>query len=347
MENAKSTEVTLSDFIERLPKVELHLHIEGTLEPEMLIALAKRNGVEIPYRSIEAARNAYHFDDLKSFLNVYYLGASVLREDRDYHELTIAYLSRCKAERILHAEIFFDPQTHLANGVALEAVIGGIHAALLDAERDWGISSALILCFERDRDPATAVKLLERACALGNITGIGLDSAELDNPPGKFQTVFAAAKAMGLHRVAHAGEEGPPSYIWQALDMLQVERIDHGVRCLEDPSLVRRLIDDRIPLTVCPFSNIALKVFPQLSKHNLGELLAAGLLATINSDDPAYFGGYLSENMLHTFSNLNLPVRDALLLQRNAVEAAFCSDQRKQELLSALNEYNASHHVLL
>ena len=337
----------LVDFVEGLPKVELHLHIEGTLEPELLIALARRNGVDIPYKTIAAARTAYQFEDLQSFLKVYYLGASVLREEQDFYELTLAYMARCKAQQIRHTELFFDPQTHLANGVPLAAVMGGINAALRDAERDWHISSALILCFERDRDPEPSVVLLERACALGGIAGIGLDSAELGNPPEKFQEVFKVAKSMGLHRVAHAGEEGPPAYIWQALDVLDVERIDHGVRCLEDPALVRRLVDDRIPLTVCPFSNVALKVFSQLSEHNLGRLLKAGLSATINSDDPAYFGGYLSENIIETLSSLDLTAQDALLLERNAVEAAFCTDQRKQSLLRDLDQYGASHQNLL
>ncbi len=344
MESTMNTKGMLADFVEDLPKVELHLHIEGTLEPELLIALAQRNGVDIPYKTIEAARAAYQFEDLQSFLNVYYLGASVLREERDFYELTLAYMSRCKAQQIRHTELFFDPQTHLANGVALAAVMGGINAALRDAERDWHISSALILCFERDRDPEPSVA---HACALGGIAGIGLDSAELGNPPEKFQEVFKVAKSMGLHRVAHAGEEGPPAYIWRALDVLDVERIDHGVRCLEDPALVRRLVDDRIALTVCPFSNVALKVFSRLSEHNLGRLLKAGLLATINSDDPAYFGGYLSENIIGTLSSLDLTAKDALLLERNAVEAAFCTDQRKQSLLRDLDQYDASHRNLL
>jgi adenosine deaminase len=347
MEAITNTKEILTDFVGNLPKVELHLHIEGTLEPELLIALAQRNGVDIPYKTIEAARAAYQFEDLQSFLNIYYLGASVLREERDFYELTLAYMSRCKAQQISHVELFFDPQTHLANGVALAAVMGGITAALRDAERDWHISSALILCFERDRDPQPAVALLERACALGGIAGIGLDSAELGNPPEKFQEVFKVAKSMGLHRVAHAGEEGPPSYIWQALDVLDVERIDHGVRCLEDPALVRRLVDDRIPLTVCPFSNVALKVFSRLSEHNLGRMLKAGLLATIHSDDPAYFGGYLSENIIGTLSDLDLTAKDALLLERNAVEAAFCTDQRKQSLFRDLDQYRASYRNLL
>ena len=347
METITNTKGMLADFVEELPKVELHLHIEGTLEPELLISLAQRNGVDIPYKTIEAARAAYQFEDLQSFLNAYYLGASVLREERDFYELTMAYMSRCKAQQIRHTELFFDPLTHLANGVALAAVMGGINAALRDAERDWHISSALILCFERDRDPQPAVALLERACALGGIAGIGLDSAELGNPPEKFQEVFKVAKSMGLHRVAHAGEEGPPSYIWQALDVLDVERIDHGVRCLEDPALVRRLVDDRIPLTVCPFSNVALKVFSRLSEHNLGRMLKAGLLATIHSDDPAYFGGYLSENIIGTLSDLDLTAKDALLLERNAVEAAFCTDQRKQSLFMDLDQYRASYQNLL
>lgn len=333
------------DFVDNLPKVELHLHIEGTLEPELLVALAARHQIDLPYANIEAARAAYQFEDLQSFLNVYYLGASVLREERDFYELTQAYLQRCKRQNIVHTEIFFDPQTHLSHGVPLESVMGGIQAALQEAERDWHISSALILCFERDRSPVSSVDLLEQAVRLGDIAGIGLDSAELGNPPEKFQQVFQAARALGLHRVAHAGEEGPPEYIWDALDTLQVERVDHGVRCLEDAALVKRLVDERIPLTVCPFSNVELKVFRTLADHNLGKLLDAGLVVTINSDDPAYFGGYLNENISETLFSLNRSLDDAVLLQHNAIEASFCDDTRKIELLQQLDNYLINKHI--
>ncbi|MBU2740064.1 adenosine deaminase [Acidithiobacillus concretivorus] len=329
----------LADFVRDLPKVELHLHIEGTLEPELLLSLAERHRIAMPYANIEMARAAYEFDDLQSFLNVYYLGTSVLREERDFYELTQAYMQRCKQQHIIHTEIFFDPQTHLSHGVPLDVVMGGIQSALREAELEWGISSALILCFERDREAESTVGLLEDALRIGGIAGVGLDSAELGNPPRKFQEVFKLAKSLGLHRVAHAGEEGPPDYIWEALDTLEVERIDHGVRCMEDPLLVQRLLATKIPLTVCPFSNVELKVFPDLHSHNLGDLLAAGLSATINSDDPAYFGGYLNDNIVETMDCLSLGVEDLIVLQKNAIEASFCSASRKLEMNHLLEKY--------
>ncbi len=335
----------LENFVEGMPKVELHLHIEGTLEPDLLISLASKNAINLPYADIEAAKKAYQFSDLQSFLNVYYLGASVLREEIDFYELTINYLQRCKDQNIVHTEIFFDPQTHVANGIAIESVMSGISAALEEAEREWGISSALILCFERDRDAESTISLLKQALRIGGIVGIGLDSAELGNPPQKFQEVFQLAKALGLRRVAHAGEEGPPAYIRDALDNLDVERIDHGVRCLEDPQLVERLRNARIPLTVCPFSNIELKVFPDLASHNLGKLLDAGLVVTVNSDDPAYFGGYLNENLVETVFSLNREIDDIVLLQKNAVEASFCSGERKNEIFRRMEQYVFQNHI--
>lgn len=333
------SKIEFVSFVKNMPKVELHLHIEGTLEPEMLLRIAQRNEINLPYKDIESARSAYQFKDLQSFLNVYYLGASVLREELDFYELTKAYLQRCKQQGIMHTEIFFDPQTHLSHGVALDVVMGGIRSALAEAECDWGISSALILCFERDRDAESTVSLLHDAMKIGGIAGIGLDSAELGNPPRKFQEVFQRAKNLGLHRVAHAGEEGPPEYIWEALDVLKVERIDHGVRCLEDSGLVERLLEERIPLTVCPFSNVELKVFPDLESHNLGKMIDAGLHVTINSDDPAYFGGYLNENIISTVNCLERDINDIILLQKNAIEASFCTTEKKKQMFSALENY--------
>ncbi|WP_414040993.1 adenosine deaminase [Acidithiobacillus sp. M4-SHS-6] len=337
----------LANFVQHMPKVELHLHIEGTLEPEMLLTFAQRNDIALPYKDIESTRAAYQFNDLQSFLDVYYLGTLVLREERDFYELAQAYLQRCKRLGIMHTEIFFDPQTHLSHGVALEVVIGGIHSALKEAECEWGISSAMILCFERDRDAESTVSLLHEALRIGDIVGIGLDSAELGNPPRKFQEVFQRAKTLGLHRVAHAGEEGPPEYIWEALDVLDVERIDHGVRCLEDPRLVQRLLRERIPLTVCPFSNVELKVFPNLKSHNMGNLLDAGLQVTINSDDPAYFGGYLNENIISTVNCLERDFNDVVLLQKNAIEASFCSRDEKIGMLARLERYIASFKFVI
>ncbi|WP_148717359.1 adenosine deaminase [Chitinolyticbacter meiyuanensis] len=286
-----------ADWLARLPKTELHLHIEGTLEPELMFALAQRNGVRLPYDSVEAVRAAYDFANLQSFLDLYYAGAGVLLTEQDFYDLTAAYLLRCRADRVVHTELFFDPQTHTARGVPYATVLAGIRRALTDAHEQFAISSKLILCFLRHLSEEEGFATLREAEPyLDLIDGVGLDSSEVGHPPEKFARLFARCKALGLPRVAHAGEEGPPDYVWQALDLLDVCRIDHGVRALEDPALVDELKRRRIPLTVCPLSNIRLKVFQRLSDHNLRALLEAGLVATVNSDDPAYFGGYVGEN---------------------------------------------------
>ncbi len=322
----------LPALLRRMPKAELHVHIEGTLEPELIFRLAARNGLPLAWASVEALRAAYAFTDLQSFLDVYYAGASVLREERDFFDLAWAYFERAAADNVVHAEIFFDPQTHTARGVPIEAVIVGLHHACQRAHQEWGISSRLILCFLRHLSEDEALATLEQALPLrAHFVGVGLDSSERDHPPEKFARVFARCRALGLHAVAHAGEEGPPEYIRQALDLLHVERIDHGVRCLEDPALVERLARERMPLTVCPLSNVKLCVFPSLERHNLPALLDAELCACINSDDPAYFGGYVADNYLQTFAALpQLGARQAWQLAANGFEASFAGAADKQ-----------------
>lgn len=311
-------------LIAALPKVELHLHIEGSLEPEMMFELARRNGVTLPYASVDALRAAYDFDNLQSFLDLYYAGAGVLIEERDFYDLTWAYLQRARADNIVHCEIFFDPQTHTARGIAFATVYAGIRRALDQARAELGISSRLILSFLRHLSEEDGFQALEAARPyLAGIDGIGLDSSEQGNPPAKFARLFAACKALGLPRVAHAGEEGPADYIREAVDLLDVCRIDHGVRILEDTALVERLARTRMPLTVCPYSNVRLKVCATLAEHPLRTLLAAGLCATINSDDPAYFGGYLQENWLGCAQALELDRDEILQLATNAFEASW------------------------
>ena len=290
-------------FILGLPKAELHLHIEGSLEPEMMFALARRNQVALPYDSVEAIRAAYQFTDLQSFLDLYYAGAAVLQTEQDFYDLTRAYIDRAIADNVLHAEIFFDPQTHTARGIAITTVFAGIARALREARDQRGFSSRMILCFLRHLSEDDAMSTLESALPLRETyadlwNGVGLDSSELGNPPEKFAHVFTIAQAMGLHIVAHAGEEGPPAYIWGALDELGAERIDHGVRAEEDPALMERLIKEQIPLTVCPLSNLKLCVVKDLRKHNLKRMLDAGVCVTINADDPSYFGGYVNDNFI-------------------------------------------------
>ncbi len=327
----------LARLIDALPKVELHLHIEGTLEPEMVMAKAARHGLDLPWASVEALRAAYQFTDLQSFLDVYYAGCAVLRDEEDFYDLAMAYFARAHADRIVHAELFFDPQTHTARGVAFGTVIDGLVRAQRDAATRWGLTSALIMCFLRHLSEDDAFATLEAARPyLAHLAGVGLDSGERGNPPSKFARVFAAARVMGLTPVAHAGEEGPAAYIREALDLLAVVRIDHGVRCDEEPALVAELAARRIPLTVCPLSNLKLCVVPDLAAHNLGRLLAAGLCVTINSDDPAYFGGYLSENYRATAAALGLSADDLRQLAHNAVEAAWLPAARKAELVAAI-----------
>ncbi len=329
----------LHDLVRRIPKVELHLHIEGTLEPELAFALAKRNGIELPYADVEALRTAYDFDDLQSFLDLYYACCDVLLTQSDFYDLTMAYLRRVAADNVVHTEIFFDPQTHTDRGVPFETVYTGIRQALADGESELGITSELILCFLRHLPEAAAFETLAQAEPyLDGIIGVGLDSGERGNPPSKFERVFARARELGLRVVAHAGEEGPAAYIVEALDGLRAERIDHGVRCLEDDALVQRLAADAVPLTVCPNSNIKLRVFDTMADHNLRELLAAGLCVTVNSDDPAYFGGYMTDNYTNVVQSLGLDAADVLVLARNAVIASFASDARKAEMLAAIDE---------
>lgn len=321
----------LQELLRAMPKAELHIHIEGSLEPELIFALAQRNDLPLPYASVEALRQAYAFSNLQSFLDIYYAGASVLLQEQDFYDMARAYLARAAMDNVAHAEIFFDPQTHIARGVAIETVINGLHRACADARAELGISATLILCFLRHLSEASAFETLEQALPLlDKIVGVGLDSSELGHPPEKFARVFARCRELGLHLVAHAGEEGPPAYIWSALDMLKVERIDHGVQAVHDAALMQRLAQDRIPLTVCPLSNQKLCVFPSLADHNLRQLLDAGLCATVNSDDPAYFGGYINENFTQVFAATGLTPRNAYQLAFNSFEASFASNADKR-----------------
>lgn len=321
----------LFELLRTMPKAELHVHIEGTLEPELIFALAQRNGVTLPYDGIEALRAAYAFTDLQSFLDIYYAGAGVLLHEQDFFDMAMAYFHRAAADRIVHAELFFDPQTHTARGVPIGTVIRGLTRACDTAREQLGISSALILCFLRHLSEADAFDTLEQALPYReHFIGIGLDSSERGNPPEKFARVFARCRELGLRIVAHAGEEGPADYIHDALDLLGAERVDHGVRCVEDPLLVARLARERIPLTVCPLSNIKLCVFDTMAAHNMAVLLDAGLCVTVNSDDPAYFGGYLNQNFVETFEALpQLGASHAVQLAKNSFDASFVSDEQK------------------
>lgn len=322
----------LPALLRAMPKAELHIHIEGSLEPEMIFKLAQRNGVALPYASVEALRAAYAFTDLQSFLDIYYAGASVLLKEQDFFDMAWAYLERAAADNVVHAEIFFDPQTHTARGVPFETVIRGLDHACRRAHSELGISAKLILCFLRHLSEADALATLEEALPWRHhFIGVGLDSSERDHPPEDFARVFAKAREAGLHLVAHAGEEGPPAYIWSALDVLKVERIDHGVRCVEDPRLVQRLARERMALTVCPLSNVKLCVFGTMAEHNLAALLDAGLCATVNSDDPAYFGGYINQNFVEAFAALPaLTARHAWQLASNSLESSFANDADKR-----------------
>ena len=328
----------LPDLLRAMPKAELHIHIEGSLEPELIFALARRNQVAIPYASVEALRQAYAFTNLQSFLDIYYAGASVLLVEQDFHDMAMAYFERAAADNVVHAELFFDPQTHTARGVDIGVVIQGLHRACQDARARWGIDASLILCFLRHLSEADALATLEQALPYRDLfIGVGLDSSELGHPPEKFSQVFARCRALGLHVVAHAGEEGPPAYIWSALDVLQAERIDHGVQAVHDSALVQRLAAERVPLTVCPLSNLKLCVFPDLAQHNLPQLLEAGLVATINSDDPAYFGGYMNENFLQTFAATGMGAAQAYTLARNSFEASFTTPELRQAWVEQLD----------
>ncbi len=328
----------LPDFLRRMPKAELHVHIEGSLEPELIFALAKRNGVQLPYATMEELRRAYAFSNLQSFLDIYYAGASVLCREQDFYDMAWAYLRRAVCDNVVRAEIFFDPQTHTARGVDMKTVVTGLRRACAQARRELGISASLILCFLRHLSEDDAFRTLEQAMPyLGEIIGVGLDSSEVGHPPEKFARVFARCRELGLRRVAHAGEEGPPAYVWTALELLKVERIDHGVQSARDLLLMKRLAQDRIPLTVCPLSNLKLRVFAQLADHNIGQLLDAGLVATINSDDPAYFGGYLNDNFVQTFAATGLAAQQGYQLARNSFEASFIDESQKRAYIDLLD----------
>ncbi|MEU1186073.1 adenosine deaminase [Streptomyces sp. NPDC005859] len=325
-----------------LPKAELHLHIEGTLEPELAFELAARNGVALPYADTDELRKAYQFEDLQSFLNLYYELMAVLRTERDFEDLANAYLARAAAQGVRHAEIFFDPQAHLARGIGMGTVVNGLWRALGSSEARHGISTRLILCFLRDESAESALETLEAAGPyLDRITGVGLDSAEVGHPPVKFREVYEAAAALGLRRVAHAGEEGPPEYITEALDVLGVERVDHGLRCMEDPALVERLVRERIPLTLCPLSNVRLRAVDALADHPLPAMLDAGLLCTVNSDDPAYFGGYAGDNFDAVGAALGLGEERLRELARNSFVASFLEDdeERRARYLAEVDAY--------
>ncbi|MGI5198129.1 adenosine deaminase [Streptomyces sp. CA-288835] len=325
-----------------LPKAELHVHIEGTLEPEQALAFAARNGVELPYADTEELRKAYQFSDLQSFLNLYYELMAGLRTERDFEELADAYLARAAAQGVRHAEIFFDPQAHLARGVDMGTVVEGLWRALGRSEAVHGVSSQLIMCFLRDESAESAMETLDAARPyLDRITGVGLDSAEVGHPPGKFREVYEAAGALGLRRVAHAGEEGPPAYITEALDVLGAERIDHGLSCMKEPALVERLVRERVPLTVCPLSNVRLRAVDTLAEHPLPAMLDAGLLCTVNSDDPAYFGGYVGDNFDALHETLGLSQERLRELARNSFLAAFLEhdEERRRRYLAEVEAY--------
>ena len=329
----------LSALLRHMPKAELHIHIEGSLEPELIFALAQRNGVPLPYASVDELRSAYAFSNLQSFLDIYYAGASVLLTEHDFYDMARAYFLKAAEDNVVHAEIFFDPQTHTARGVSMQTVVNGLHRACVDAQAELGVSASLILCFLRHLSEHEAFETLEQALPFRDkIIGIGLDSGEVGNPPEKFARVFARCRELGFHLVAHAGEEGPPAYVWTALDVLKVERIDHGVQSSKDAALMQRLATDRIALTVCPLSNLKLCVFPDLARHNLRELLDAGLAATVNSDDPAYFGGYMNENFTQIFAAGGLNAEHAYRLARNSFEASFIDDSAKAQHIDRLNQ---------
>ena len=327
-------------YLRDIPKAELHMHLEGSLEPELMFELARRNGVTLPYPSVEAVRQAYVFDNLQSFLDIYYAGCRVLLREQDFYDLTWAYLSRAAGQGVRHAEVFFDPQTHTDRGLPFETVITGIRRALVDGQQKLGVSTKLILCFLRHLSAEAAMETLRQALPYKDwMVAVGLDSSEVGYPPERFRDVFDRARDEGLLTVAHAGEEGPPEYIWQALDLLKVSRIDHGVRCIEDPKLVKRLADEQVPLTVCPLSNVKLGVFRSMAEHNLKKLLDLGLCVTVNSDDPAYVGGYIADNFQAAQAELDLSRDDIHRLARNSFQASFLSPGEKRDFIRELDEF--------
>lgn len=332
----------MENFLNAMPKAELHLHIEGTLEPDLMFRLAERNGINLPYASVEQLKAAYDFGNLQDFLDLYYQGANVLQTEQDFYDLTWAYIEHCRAQHVIHIEPFFDPQTHTDRGIPFATAINGITRALNDAKTQFGMSSGLIMCFLRHLTEEHAFDTLRQAEPhLDKIIGIGLDSSEQGHPPAKFERVFAKAKSMGLLLVAHAGEEGPAQNVIDALDILQVDRIDHGVRASEDPQLIKRLVKEKIALTVCPLSNTRLKVFSDMSEHNILQMLDAGVKVTVNSDDPAYFGGYLTENFIALYRALDMTKEQALELACNSFEYSFARPERKDEMLGLLEQYRS------
>jgi len=331
---------SLHQFIEKMPKAELHIHIEGSFEPELMFEIAQRNNIKLKYKSVEEVHAAYQFKNLQEFLDIYYAGAGVLIQKQDFYDLTMAYLKKAKEENILHTEIFFDPQTHTDRGIAFETVVEGILAAMHEAKQSLGISSLLILSFLRHLSEEAAFKTLEEALPWQeHFVAVGLDSSEVGNPPQKFEKVYAKAKELNFKAVAHAGEEGPTEYIWDSLKLLRIDRLDHGNRSLEDNELVNELIKRNMALTVCPLSNDKLQVVKDLSKHPIKQMLDLGLKATVNSDDPAYFGGYINDNFKAVANSLNLNKKDLYQLARNSFEASFANEQQKKEMIQQLDEY--------
>jgi adenine deaminase len=334
-----SSEIHAADaLITRLPKCELHIHIEGSLEPELMFALARRNGVRLPYASVEALRQAYRFRHLQDFLDLYYQGMSVLIAEQDFYDLAFAYLQRARADNVRHVEMFFDPQGHTARGIAFSTVVNGLNRAIVDAGRELGVQASLIMCFLRHLDEADAEKTLDYALGFRDkIVGVGLDSSEAGNPPSKFRHVFARARDAGLFVTAHAGEEGPPSYVWEALDVLGVGRIDHGNRALEDEALVGRLARERMALTVCPLSNLRLQVVGDLKRHPLRRMMDKGLVVTVNSDDPAYFGGYVNENYRAVMDALSLTRDEIAAIVRNGIQVSLMTAAEKTDALAEVD----------
>ena len=327
-------------WLNGLPKIELHLHIEGTLEPELLFKLAKRNSIQLPFNSVNEVKKAYQFSNLQDFLDIYYQGAEVLLHKQDFYDLTWAYLLMCKQQNVMHVEPFFDPQTHTVRGVPFETIVSGIAEALADGKAKLGITSRLIMCFLRHLSEESAIETLKSSEQFTDVIyGVGLDSAEMGNPPEKFINVFRKAKGMGYKLVAHAGEEGPASYIWSSLDVLNVQRIDHGIRAIDDPDLMLRLIESQMPLTICPLSNVKLRVFDTMASHTILDMLDLGVCVTVNSDDPSYFGGYMTENFLALYDSLELSRDQAIRLINNSIDASFAEDSRKKELSNLLQAY--------
>jgi adenosine deaminase len=327
-----------AELIQKLPKTELHLHIEGTFEPELMFEIAKRNQILIPFKNVEEVRKAYDFHNLQSFLDIYYEGAKVLVHKKDFYDLTMAYMQKCKEDNVVHTEIFFDPQTHTHRDIGFEIFFEGMYDALQDAKKKWGITSHMIMCFLRHLPEEDAIRTLEQSLPYKDkIIAVGLDSSEAGHPPSKFQIVFEQARKHGFKTVAHAGEEGPPEYIWEALNLLKIERIDHGVRSIEDEGLMKKIILEKMPLTVCPLSNIKLRVFPELKSHNLKELLQRGVMVTINSDDPAYFGGYVNQNYIETAEQLDLSEQQIKQIAKNSFEASFLAPADKKKWIDQID----------